>query len=196
MTHPAHLSTETPVDDADWDWLSRALLCAPPGTERPIPPATPYGYAPAHSNVATCALWPEPRSVRAARIFTQSTLREWVMHDLVHDVAVTASELVTNACRYGIEHGAGFTGGRSIRLGLLRYGTHVLCAVADPGDAAPVLTDFSEEGDLELAEGGRGLQVIACLSQDWGWTSLDRQAGKVVWAVFAVPHLKPVPGAG
>ncbi|MQA95345.1 MAG: hypothetical protein GEV11_12105 [Streptosporangiales bacterium] len=195
MTHPARLSIDITVDDADWDWLSRALLSASPDQGGPVPSAAPYAYASRHPGVATCALWPEPRSVRAARIFTQSTLREWLMHDLVHDVAVTASELVTNACRYGLEHGAGFTYDRSIRLGLLRHGTHVLCAVADPGHDAPVLNRFPDDGETELAEGGRGLQVIACLSEAWGWTTLER-AGKVVWAVFAVPHLKSVPGAG
>lgn len=194
MTHPAHLSTGTTVQDADWDELSRALLRTSPTQGGPGPLA-PHARTSRGPGTAICALWPEPRSVRTARHFTQATLRAWVMHDLVHDVAVTASELVTNACRHGIEHGAGFTFGRSIRLGLLHHGTHVLCAVADPCDDAPVVnTNPFPADELDLAEGGRGLQVIACLSETWGWTSMD-QAGKVVWAAFSIPHLQSVPGA-
>ena len=48
------------------------------------------------------------------------------------------SEMVTNALRHGLP-GPGDAGSRRpVRLGLLQQGPWVLCAVADPGNAAPV----------------------------------------------------------
>jgi hypothetical protein len=65
-----------------------------------------------------------------------------------------------------------------IRLGLLQCGPCVLCAVADPCQRVPVL---AEPG--ELAENGRGLEVIGALSDTWGYTTVS-ELGKVVWATF------------
>jgi Histidine kinase-like ATPase domain len=66
---------------------------------------------------------------------------------------------------------------RPIRFGLLQPGSCVLCAVADPSRAAPVLQTRGS-----LAETGRGLHIICALSDQWGYTASD--TGKVVWAMF------------
>ena len=60
----------------------------------------------------------------------------------------------------------------------------MLCAVADPGKAAPALRTPGS-----LAESGRGLHIICALSDQWGCTTPD-DAGKVVWALFR-PRLAP-----
>jgi len=67
---------------------------------------------------------------------------------------------------------------RPIRLGLLQPGPCVLCAVADPSNAAPVL-----QMPGSLAETGRGLQIICQLSDQWGYAASGR-TGKVVWAIL------------
>jgi hypothetical protein len=53
-----------------------------------------------------------------------------------------------------------------------------MCAVADASRAVPV----PREPDF-LAETGRGLHVIAALSDQWGYTN-SGDMGKVIWALF------------
>ncbi|MBF9070190.1 ATP-binding protein [Streptacidiphilus fuscans] len=52
--------------------------------------------------VVSCALAPRRESVRTAREFTRLTLNRWELGDLFDDIALVASELVTNALRYGL----------------------------------------------------------------------------------------------
>ena len=63
----------------------------------------------------------------------------------------------------------------------------MLCAVADPGAAAPV-----PRTPGPLAEAGRGLQMICAFSDLWGYTT-PGEAGKVVWAMFTARHAPPSP---
>jgi anti-sigma regulatory factor (Ser/Thr protein kinase) len=168
------------------DWLKPAVEVAAPACG---------GWAPARSarangtaisawtrapRVATRTPQPAPCSVKAARDFTEATLRRWGVADLADDVGVVMSELLTNALRHGVP-GAPQSSPPPIRLGLLHPGTCVLCAVADPSAQVPVL----KEPDY-LAESGRGLHVVASLSQQWGWTA-PGSCGKVVWATFPLP---------
>jgi hypothetical protein len=53
-----------------------------------------------------------------------------------------------------------------------------MCAVADASSAVPV----PRKPDL-LDETGRGLHVIAALSDQWGYTT-SGDMGKVIWALF------------
>ena len=97
------------------------------------------------------------------------------------------SEMVTNALRHALP-GPGDAGPRRpVRLGLLQQGPWVLCAVADPGNAAPV-----PRTPGSLAEAGRGLQMICAFSDLWGYTT-PGEAGKVVWAMFTARHARPSP---
>ena len=129
------------------------------------------------ARVATRALSLEHGSVRRARDFTHATLRRWGLASLSDDIGVVVSELLTNALRHACKDG-GCDGGWPIRLGLLCPGSCLLCAVGDPSAEIPVM----REPDY-LAETGRGLHVVASLSDSWGWT-VPGQDGKVVWALF------------
>jgi Histidine kinase-like ATPase domain len=177
--HGAHSATGgTPC----LDWLKPAIEVAAPacGTWTLTPPAAGDNWAPLPW-VATRTPPVAPGAVRAARAFTDMTLRRWGAADLANDVGVVVSELLTNAFRHAVPRPARNSYRSPIRLGLLHPGSCVLCAVADPSDELPVLKDPDY-----LAETGRGLQVVASLSQQWGWTP-PGQAGKVVWATFPVP---------
>jgi anti-sigma regulatory factor (Ser/Thr protein kinase) len=127
--------------------------------------------------------------VRGARDFTVGTLRRWGVAERCDDVAVVVSELLTNALRHArlaaTEAGTGWP----VQLGLLQRGRRVTCAVADPSKAPPVP---GRRG--YLAETGRGLHVIAALSDRWGFTACA-DGGKVIWALFSTP-LAPVPPGG
>ena len=125
--------------------------------------------------------------VRGARDFTVGTLRRWGVAERCDDVAVVVSELLTNALRHALPAVAQAGAGWPVQLGLLQRGRCITCAVADPSRVAPVP---GEPG--YLAETGRGLHVIAALSDRWGFiTSGD--GGKVIWALFSIP-LAPPPG--
>ncbi len=164
-----------------WHWLTPAAEMAAtvsrgwPG-DRAGSPVMP-GCA-GFPKVATRTPEVGAESVRAARDFTASTLHRWGVTERCEDIVVVVSELMTNALRHAVPQ-PGMTGPRRpIRLGLLQPGAWVLCAVADPSDQVPTPKDPGQ-----LDETGRGLHVIASLSDDWGCTT-PGPLGKVVWATF------------
>ncbi|GAA4103694.1 ATP-binding protein [Nonomuraea soli] len=118
--------------------------------------------------------WPLPfqaDSVKTARDVTRSTLSGWGLSELGDDAALVVSELVTNAVRYT-------RGDPQITLLLMLADPHVLLAVTDPSDEAPL----PKEPDF-CSENGRGLYIVETYSQRWGWDSLTG-GGKAVWALF------------
>ncbi|MEW9530044.1 ATP-binding protein [Microbispora sp. NPDC049125] len=127
------------------------------------------------TGTTTCALRPQPDSVKTARDVTRSTLRQWGLPELADDATLVVSELVTNAVRYSL-----YPAVRDlpITLMLLRVAPHVVLAVSDPSDRVPVPVqpDF-------VSEHGRGLYIVETYSQAWGWDPLD-EGGKAVWALF------------
>ncbi|MCG5216264.1 ATP-binding protein [Streptosporangium soli] len=130
------------------------------------------------SETATCPLPPQADSVKTARDVTRTTLNNWGFSDLGDDAALVVSELVTNAVRYAsCLHQA--TGDLPITLMLLRLAPHVVLAVADPSEVAPV----PKEPDF-ISENGRGLYIVETYSRHWGWDHLDT-GGKAVWALFS-----------
>lgn len=116
--------------------------------------------------------------VRRARDFTASTLHQWGVAGRHDDIAIVVSELVTNALQHARPASCNSRGGWPIQLGLVHPGHRVMCAVADASKAVPV----PRKPDL-LDETGRGLHVIAALSDQWGYTT-SGDMGKVTWALF------------
>lgn len=119
-------------------------------------------------------------AVRACREFVVATLRTWGAAGRQDDVTVVVSELVTNALRHAVPRPAGGPVRWPVQLGLAWPGADLFCAVSDPSDLLPVPRDAGP-----LDETGRGLQVIASLSDEWGSTPPGHM-GKVVWARFTV----------
>jgi len=136
--------------------------------------------------VAVRALGADAGSVRAARNFTMATLRRWDTVQRSQDVVIVVSELLTNALRHALPGASQARLRRPVQLGLLQLGHCVLCAVADPGQAAPAPRTPSS-----LDQTGRGLTIICALSDQWGYTA-PSEAGKVVWATF-YSRLTPSP---
>lgn len=154
----------------------------------------PHVNALAPTSTATLGLPGQPDSVRRARTFTRTTLQGWRLGEHFDSVALVVSELVTNAVRYGLSgdardgygqgHGHGHGSEVEVELELMRYAGRLICAVRDASDAAPCLASDEEVTDPGEAESGRGLYLVDCLSDGWGWRPLTNQSGKVVWAVF------------
>ena len=106
---------------------------------------------------------------RLARAYVRDFLGEVDSTDLVCDVELVVSELVTNA----VLHGAG-----QIQLRLEVVDGAVSVGVLDGGRGKP------RSGRSEhTSEGGRGLALVARLTQDWGIRP-DGTGGKEVWAVL------------
>jgi hypothetical protein len=78
---------------------------------------------------------------------------------------LVVSELVTKAVRYGRG---------TVRLRLIRAAT-LICEVSDESGAAPHLRRARN-----FDEGGRGLLLVAQLSQRWGTRQIP--TGKIIWA--------------
>ncbi|MGH3277421.1 MAG: ATP-binding protein [Streptosporangiaceae bacterium] len=171
-----------PMSDAaalevGWDWLRRAAEMAALSGSLPLIPGGP-GW-PCYPRIAMRIPGFVPGSISAARKFTTIILERWGAADRGSDVAVVVSELLSNAVRHGVPPSA-VRPADGIRLGLMHSGPSILCAVTDPSKQPPVPR---EAGWLD--ESGRGLQVVASLSDGWG-TCMDvpGQPGKVVWATF------------
>ncbi|WP_354639102.1 ATP-binding protein [Kitasatospora camelliae] len=145
--------------------------------------------------VVSCTLAPRFEAVRTAREFARSTLNGWGLGELFDDVALVASELVTNALRHAlgtspdpvrlpIQPGprqvadSVLAAALPIRISLVHRAPQVVCAVSDPSSLGPV----AREADF-VAESGRGLHLVDSFSRSWGWHPLAG-AGKVVWALF------------
>jgi Histidine kinase-like ATPase domain len=129
--------------------------------------------------VATRTPAPGAGSVGAARDFAGATLERWGVEERRDDIVVVVSELLTNALRHTQPTEGLVWHRRPVRLGLLQPGPWVMCAIADPSQQLPAPR---EPGCYE--ESGRGLHVVASLSDQWGCTS-PSPLGKVVWALFA-----------
>jgi hypothetical protein len=122
----------------------------------------------------------EASRVRRARDFTASTLHQWGVAGRCDDIAIVVSELVTNAFQHARPASRSTHAGWPVQLGLAHPGHRVICAVADASKAVPV----PREPDF-LDETGRGLHVIAALSDQWGYTT-SIHTGKVIWALFSI----------
>lgn len=176
---PLERPVNPPRIEATWEWMCWAVDAAgPPGRGRASALDGPRTDRPDPTRCSNQALPPDPQSARMARDFTRSTLADWSLDGRTEDVAVTVSELVGNALRYGHVPSASPTSQTSVWLGMWDQWSCAVCAVADHGDGIPCVKQPDE-----LAESGRGLQVVAALSDAWGWMPRTGR-GKVVWALF------------
>jgi len=132
-----------------------------------------------HHPPAPCLVWPYtdeykvgtvPIAVRAARAHTRETLFSWELpHGLIESATLVVSELVTNAIRASWPCDAS----QAITMWLSANHENVVIEVWDGSAEMPA----PRPGD---DEGGRGLAIVAALSQSWG-VYPDRH-GKIVWA--------------
>jgi len=113
-----------------------------------------------------------------ARLHTKQLLWEWGLSKLAEVSEAVVSELVTNAVETTIWHQLA----SPIALRLSSNGQTVLIEVRDANPTPPRLPDF-DDNHLPPAdtESGRGLFLVAALSERWSCYTLAH-GGKVVWA--------------
>lgn len=112
-----------------------------------------------------------------ARDFALDCLRDLVpvnslVSDAIDDYLLVVSELTANAVR---------AGATVVEVTVEVHRDHVRVAVEDdaPGGPRPAVAVGPDEPH------GRGLAIVASVSQDWGVEYLRR--GKQVWADLAIP---------
>ncbi|MEV5440699.1 SpoIIE family protein phosphatase [Streptomyces sp. NPDC052682] len=114
--------------------------------------------------VATWDVEPDPARVAATRQAATEQLAAWGLDDAAFVTELVVSELVTNAIRYGAP---------PITLRLIRDRT-LICEVSDGSSTSPHLRRAHA-----FDEGGRGLLLVAQLTQRWG--SRQTARGKTIW---------------
>ncbi|MDI9888993.1 SpoIIE family protein phosphatase [Streptomyces sp. HNM0645] len=113
----------------------------------------------------------DPAVVARARTLTERQLSTWGLSELSFAAELVVSELVTNGIRYA-------TGPVVLRLIRDRC---LLCEVSDSAHTAPHLRRARQDD-----EGGRGLFLVAQMSQRWG--TRYTASGKTIWAELAIPE--------
>ncbi|MFI9364458.1 SpoIIE family protein phosphatase [Kitasatospora sp. NPDC053057] len=115
-------------------------------------------------HVADWAIEPDPAQVARARRLAADQLAVWGLEETAFVTELVVSELVTNAIKYGQP---------PIRLRLIRD-TSLICEISDGSDTAPHLRRART-----FDEGGRGLMLVAQLTQSWGTRHTTN--GKTIW---------------
>jgi hypothetical protein len=126
-----------------------------------------------------------PEAAHDARTFTTRTLASWGLSDLAETAILLVSELITNAVQHAggiIEPPADRTEilGKvaPVMLGLSRLASLLRVEVWDTAQVAPLRREAADD-----AECGRGLELVAALSKEWGCDILET-GGKIVWTVL------------
>ncbi|MFJ4980306.1 SpoIIE family protein phosphatase [Streptomyces coeruleorubidus] len=108
----------------------------------------------------------DPVIVSQARKHATDQLMAWGLDNAVFITELVVSELVTNAIRYGQP---------PIQLRLIHTDSTLICEVFDSSSTSPHLRRART-----FDEGGRGLLLVAQLSERWG--TRHATTGKTIWA--------------
>ncbi|MGJ5803613.1 SpoIIE family protein phosphatase [Streptomyces europaeiscabiei] len=136
---------------------------AHPGDDIALLVARTHAFDP--RRIAAWELPADPVRVSEVRAAALRQMTDWGLDEAAFAAELMLSELVTNAIR----HGAG-----PIRVRLL-HDRSLICEVSDTSSTAPHLRRAATTD-----EGGRGLFLVAQLSQSWGTRYTPE--GKVIWA--------------
>jgi anti-sigma regulatory factor (Ser/Thr protein kinase) len=121
---------------------------------------------------------PAAASVAQARSFISETLSDdAAAKGLVEDIRLVCSELATNAVRHA---------STPFLVTLSRFSGHVRLDVQDASDVSPPMVPPSTGPSVAvhlLGDDGRGLVLVAALSNRWG-VQPGADGGKSVWAAF------------
>ena len=157
--------------------------------------------------VTTAAYQPEPSTAAEARRFVRETLRSWGVPgpaaraaDLIDDVVLLTSELVTNAVVHA---------GTEVQVTCRMTSTAVEVAVRDRHPARAVGLPAQPAGDPAGRTSGRGLLLPSALATTWGvtyartskavWFKIafaDRPAGEIVTSDAPAAVALPMAGNG
>ncbi|WKU48454.1 SpoIIE family protein phosphatase [Streptomyces sp. VNUA116] len=118
------------------------------------------------SQVRSWDLPAERSTVADARKYASEQLAAWGLEELGFTTELVVSELVTNAVRHAYA---------PIRLRLIRERSSLICEVSDASSTSPRMRRARVTD-----EGGRGLLLVAQLTERWG--TRFTADGKTIWA--------------
>ncbi len=164
------LARPTPSLEDTCDTVLQTLLPDRPADDVALLIARTRALDTAH--VATWDVPRDPAAVADTRRIAREQLADWGLDDatLVTVTELVVSELVTNAIRHG---------DAPIQLRLIRNRS-LICEVSDGSSTAPHLRRARTSD-----EGGRGLLLVAQLTQGWG--TRQTYTGKTIWAEQSLP---------
>ena len=145
-----------------------ALLAGPPSDDVALLLARTCALPP--EKVVTWEIPADAEHVARARELAAEQMRVWRLDEASFITELVVSELVTNAIRYG---------GPPIQLRLI-HNSSLICEVSDSSSTAPHLRRARVTD-----EGGRGLLLVAQLTQRWG--TRYSAAGKTIWCEQTLP---------
>jgi PAS domain S-box-containing protein len=165
----AHSSSGTPPSlETVCDAVLEALVPDQPADDVALLIARTHALA--ADRVVSWQLPAEPAVVADARARAGRQLAVWGLEELTFTTELVVSELVTNAIR----HARG-----PIQLRLILDDV-LICEVSDRSSTAP-----HPRRPNHTDEGGRGLLLVAQLTELWG--TRQTQAGKTIWAEQLLP---------
>ncbi|WP_055523069.1 ATP-binding SpoIIE family protein phosphatase [Streptomyces graminilatus] len=154
--------------DAVCDAVLKAVLPEQPGDDVALLLARTHALG--TGRVATWDVPPDPAHVAVTRQAAVEQLAAWGLEEEAFVTELVVSELVTNAIRYGEP---------PIQLRLIRDRA-LIVEVSDGCSTSPHLRRAHV-----YDEGGRGLLLVAQLTQRWG--SRQTGTGKTIWAEQPLP---------
>jgi anti-sigma regulatory factor (Ser/Thr protein kinase) len=127
--------------------------------------------ADAHDPTASYYMLPLPNGANAPELARRYLVENasWLEPDLLADVLLIVSELITNAIRYGRP---------DIVLSLRNDPPRVGVAIQDAGREMPVVADIAPDATDPT---GRGLRIVDALDDEWGVIPREPQPGKAIW---------------
>ncbi|MER6242129.1 SpoIIE family protein phosphatase [Streptomyces griseorubiginosus] len=156
------LDHRAPSLEALSDTVMEAMLAEDRTDDAAVLLARTRALDPQH--VADRDVEPDVAEVSRARQFAVDQVEAWGLEETAFVTELVVSELVTNAIRYGEP---------PIRLRLIRD-TALICEVSDSSNTSPHLRRARA-----FDEGGRGLLLVAQLTQGWGTRHTPH--GKTIW---------------
>ncbi|MFF7451473.1 MULTISPECIES: ATP-binding protein [unclassified Streptomyces] len=127
-------------------------------------------YPSRHCTVELQAL---PSRIGQVRRIVSAQLRYWHLDPLIDRAALGVTELLTNVHRHAQPDKM-----CTVEIELLL--DQLMVSVHDHDPRLPVVADSEDSGTDGLATCGRGLAMVAAVSESWGVRPAG-EAGKVVW---------------
>ncbi|MFF4710785.1 ATP-binding protein [Streptomyces eurythermus] len=138
------------------------------------------------SRHCTVELQALPSRIGQVRRIVSAQLRYWHLDPLIDRAALGVTELLSNVHRHARPD-------KSCTVELELLPDRLTVSVRDHDPRLPVPADATDPADATpLATCGRGLAMVAAVSESWG-ARPDGENGKVVWFTLpaAAPHSQP-----